>query len=105
VKYENGSDGLRTDINIAYLLPPPWSIKEFFIMPPDGQVAICYSIVTRQSSEQPVAVTFKDINPDSEWRGDMVVLRHNQDPLNDLMDIGTGEISVIISAIVVMGRD
>jgi hypothetical protein len=75
------------------------------MIPPDRQVAIHYSIVTHQSLEQLVAVTFKDINPDSEWRGDMVVLHHNQDPLNDLMDIGTGEIPVIISAIAVMGQN
>lgn len=91
------------DVNMVPVLTPPWDISEFYIGSPDGQVLTRYTAVTRQSSKEPISKVFEALNPRSKWKGDMVVMRHVQGHVEELMNVGAEEIDLLATTIAAMG--
>jgi hypothetical protein len=102
---DDGQHNSDVDVNLAHVLLPPWNTKEFYVGMPDGQLALRYTAITRQSSRGPVSVVFRALNPNSAWQGDMVVLRHVHGQVSDLTSIGADEIPVLTAAIAAIGRN
>lgn len=49
-----------------------------------------------------VSRAFQSRNPDSKWKGDMIVMRHHDKVAEELISMGAAEIGLLASAIAFM---
>lgn len=102
VKHNDIGGRRASDVNIAYILPPPWTVKEFYVGNVDGSLMVRYSAITSQSINPPISRAFQSRNPNSKWKGDMIVMRHHDKIAEELISMAASEIDLLASAIAFM---
>jgi hypothetical protein len=89
------------DVNIDWLLPPPWTVLKLDLSPLDGSSPIHYSAITHEPIN---AHPHQNTGSFMRVNNDIVVIRHASDCVADLYDIGPDEVMRLRAALSAMGK-